>query len=266
MRWQHPLSSAIFRVEAAPPHWQQRSKTMTLNGKKIVVLGGTSGIGLAVAQAAAKEGAQAVVASSRKESVDRALKALPAGSEGHALDLTDEAQVKDLFDRIGDFDHLVFTAGENLQLAELAKTPVADAQRFFTLRYWGAFTAVKYGSPHIRKAGSIVLTSGVAGARPHKGWGVAASICAAMEGFTRAMAVELAPVRVNAVSPGVIKSPLWAGMTDADREAMYRTIGAALPVGRVGEVEDVAESYLYLMRNGFSTGQVIVVDGGTVLI
>lgn len=239
---------------------------MTLKQKKIVVLGGTSGIGLAVAQAAAKDGATVTVASSRKDSVDRALKALPAGSEGYALNLTDEAQVKSLFERIGDFDHLVFTAGESLQLAELAKTPVAEAQSFFTLRFWGAFTAVKYGGPHVRKGGSIVLTTGVAGARPHKGWGVAASICAAMEGFTRAMAVELAPVRVNAVSPGVIKSPLWANMTEADREAMYRNIGAALPVGRVGEVEDVAESYLYLMRNGFSTGQVITIDGGTVLV
>jgi NAD(P)-dependent dehydrogenase (short-subunit alcohol dehydrogenase family) len=266
MRWHHPLSSAISGSKRQRRIGKQRSKTMTLNGKKIVVLGGTSGIGLAVAQAAAKEGAQVVVASSRKESVDRALKVLPAGGEGQALDLTDEKQVKNLFDRVGGFDHLVFTAGENLQLAELAKTPVADAQRFFTLRYWGAFTAVKYGSPHIGNGGSIVLTTGVAGARPHKGWAVAASICSAMEGFTRAMAVELAPMRVNAVSPGVIRSPLWAGMTEADREAMYRNVGAALPVGRVGEVEDVAETYLYLMRNGFSTGQVITVDGGTILV
>lgn len=239
---------------------------MTLDEKKIVILGGTSGIGLAVAQAAAKGGASVVVASSRKESVDRALKSLPAGGEGHVLNLANEAQVKSLFESIGDFDHLVFTAGESLRLAEMSKLPVAEAQSFFSLRYWGAFTAVKYGSPHIRKGGSIVLTSGVAGARPHKGWGVAASICAAMEGFTRAMAVELAPVRVNAVSPGVIKSPLWANMTEADREAMYRSIGTVLPAGRVGEVEDVAESYLYLMRNGFSTGQVITVDGGTVLV
>jgi NAD(P)-dependent dehydrogenase (short-subunit alcohol dehydrogenase family) len=239
---------------------------MTLKDKKIVVLGGTSGIGLSVAKAAAKDGANVIVASSRKESVERALKALPEGSEGHGLNLTNEAQVKSLFERIGDFDHLVFTAGESLHLAELATTSVAEAQSFFTLRYWGAFTAVKYGSPHIHKGGSIVLTTGVAGARPHKGWGVAASICAAMEGFTRAMAVELAPVRVNAVSPGVIKSPLWANMTDVDREAMYRNIGAALPVGRVGEVEDVAESYLYLMRNSFSTGQVITIDGGTSLV
>jgi NAD(P)-dependent dehydrogenase (short-subunit alcohol dehydrogenase family) len=238
----------------------------SLNGKKIVLLGGTSGIGLATAQAAAAEGAQVIVASSRQDSVDRALEALPAGTQGHAANLTDETQVKALFDGIGDFDHLVFTAGENLALAELDKTAVADAQGFFKLRFWGAFTAVKHASAHIRTGGSIVLTTGVAGLRPHKGWSVAASLCTAMEGLTRALAVELAPIRVNAVSPGVIRTPLWAGMTEQDREALYRHVGTSLPVGRVGEAEDVAQTYLYLMRNGFVTGQISIVDGGTVLV
>ena len=129
-----------------------------------------------------------------------------------------------------------------------------------------SYTAVKYGIPHIRAGGSIVLTTGVAGARPRKGWTVAASICSAMEGLTRALAVELAPVRVNAVSPGVVRSPFWGAMSEHDREAMYRDASARLPVGRVGEVDDIAEAYLYLMRENFSTGQVIVVDGGTVLV
>jgi NAD(P)-dependent dehydrogenase (short-subunit alcohol dehydrogenase family) len=80
---------------------------------------------------------------------------------------------------------------------------------FFALRYWGAFMAAKYGSDHIRPGGSIVFTSGLAGLRPHVGWSLGASICAAMEGLTRALAVELAPIRVNIVSPGVVKSPLW---------------------------------------------------------
>ncbi|RDV05647.1 SDR family oxidoreductase [Undibacter mobilis] len=238
----------------------------TLNGKKIVLLGGTSGIGLATAQAAAAEGAEIVVVSSRKESVDRALKALPAGARGHTADLTNEAELKALFERIGDFDHLVFTAGENLALADLDKTAVAEAQGFFKLRFWGAFTAAKYGHAHIRKGGSIMLTTGVAGARPQKGWSIAASLCTAMEGLTRALAVELAPIRVNAVSPGVVRTPLWAGMSEEDREALYRNVGAALPVGRVGEAEDVAQTYLYLMRNGFVSGQISIVDGGTVLV
>jgi NAD(P)-dependent dehydrogenase (short-subunit alcohol dehydrogenase family) len=239
---------------------------MTLKDKRIVILGGTSGIGLATAQAAAQEGAAVVVASSRQSSVDNALAALPGNAEGHALDLSNEEQIRALFDRIGPLDHLVFTAGETLQLADLAEIAIERARQAFNLRFWGAFTAVKFASKLIRQGGSIVLTTGIASLRPRASWSVAASICGAMEGLTRALAVELAPVRVNAVSPGVVRSPLWDNMTEADREAMYSNVGAALPVGRVGEAEDIAQTYLYLMREGFSTGQVIVVDGGTVLV
>jgi NAD(P)-dependent dehydrogenase (short-subunit alcohol dehydrogenase family) len=239
---------------------------MTLKDKRIVILGGTSGIGLATAQAAAQQGAAVIVASSRQRNVDNALAALPENTQGHALDLCNEDQIRSLFERIGPLDHLVFTAGETLELADLAEIALERARQAFNLRFWGAFTAVKYASRLIRKGGSIVLTTGVASLRPHKGWTVAASICGAMDALTRALAVELAPVRVNAVCPGVVRSPLWANMSEMDREAMYRDVGAALPVGRVGEASDIAETYLYLMRDGFSTGQVIVVDGGTVLV
>jgi NAD(P)-dependent dehydrogenase (short-subunit alcohol dehydrogenase family) len=239
---------------------------MSLDEQRIIVLGGTSGIGLAIAQAAAKEGATLVVASSRQESVDRALAALPKGAKGRALDLSDEPAIRGFFATVGAFDHLVFTAGENLQLAELGGMSLDRAQQFWNIRYWGAFAAAKYASPHIRPGGSIVLTTGIASLRPRKGWTVAASICGAMDALTRALAVELAPIRVNAVSPGVVRTPLWEAMSEQDREAMYRTIAAALPVGRIGEAEDVAQTYLYLMRERFSTGQVIVVDGGTVLV
>jgi len=153
---------------------------MNFQGKRIVVLGGSSGIGLAVAQAAAREGAAMVIASSRRERVDQALKTLPAGAEGRALDLTDEPAVRALFEGLGSIDHLVFTAGESLQLDRLTNTDIEAAKRFFGLRYWGAYLAAKYGSGSIRQGGSIVFTSGIAGQRPRPGWSVAASICAAM--------------------------------------------------------------------------------------
>ena len=171
-----------------------------------------------------------------------------------------------LFERIGAFDHLVYSAGEALHLETLDKMQIDQARGFVNVRFWGAFMAAKYGSPHIRPGGSITLTNGVAALRPHKGWTVAASICGAMEALTRALAVELAPIRVNAVCPGVVKTELWSRMTESDRAAMYRDIGQKLPVGRVGEADDLAQAYLYLMREGYSTGQVIVVDGGAVLV
>ncbi len=189
---------------------------MELNGKRVVVLGGTSGIGLGVAEAASRAGAQVVVASSQKTKVQAALAQIP-GAEGHAVDLTDEAAVRGFFAQVGAFDHLVFTAGEALQLGKLADLALDQGRQFFALRYWGALTAAKYGAPLIRAGGSIVFTSGIAGARPQPGWALGASICAAMGGLTRALAVELAPLRVNLVSPGFVKTPLWAGIQEAER-------------------------------------------------
>jgi NAD(P)-dependent dehydrogenase (short-subunit alcohol dehydrogenase family) len=131
---------------------------------------------------------------------------------------------------------------------------------------FGAIAAVKAAAPKIRQGGSIVLTGGIAGARPQKGWTLGASICGAMEGFTRALAVELAPIRVNIVSPGFVRTPLWSNVPEIEREAMYRQVGARLLVGRVGEADDIAQTYLYLMNNGFATGQTIVIDGGGILV
>jgi NAD(P)-dependent dehydrogenase (short-subunit alcohol dehydrogenase family) len=238
---------------------------MTLNGKRIVVLGGSSGIGLATAQAAAREGASVVIASSNPARVNEAVSQVP-DAEGHAVDLTDPAAVEAVFARIGAFDHLVFTAGESLLLNPLASTDLATARRFFDLRYWGAWLAAKYGSPNIRPGGSIVFTSGLAGQRPAAGWALGSSICSAMEGLTRALAVELAPLRVNIVCPGVVKTPLWGNMAEADRAALYRQMGDKLLVGHAGEPEEIAEAYLYLMRQTYGTGQVIVVDGGGALV
>jgi NAD(P)-dependent dehydrogenase (short-subunit alcohol dehydrogenase family) len=239
---------------------------MSLKGKRVVVLGGTSGLGFAAAVAAAREGAIVVVASGTETRISRALAALPEGSQGHVVDLTDEKQVSVLFDKIGAFDHLVYTAGDALLLGDFARLSIADARRAFDVRYWGAVTAVKYGAPLIRQGGSIVLTTGIASARPFKGWVVPASILGSMEALTRALAVELAPIRVNIVSPGVVKTAMWDQLPEQDRESLYRDVGAKLLVGRVGEADEIAETFLYLMRQNFSTGQVVVVDGGGVLV
>jgi len=240
---------------------------VSLSGKRIVVLGASVGIGLAVARAARREGASVLIVSSRKERLDQAVKSLPeTGVEAQVVDLSEEAQVRALFERAGSFDHLVFTAGEPLHLEPLTNMQLEAARGFFKLRFWGAFMAAKYGSPHIRPGGSITLTNGIAGLRPRKGWTVAASICGATEALTRALAVELAPIRVNAVCPGPVKTELWREMPEADREAMYRETARRLPLGRVGEADDLAQTYLYLMQEAYSTGQVIVVDGGAVLV
>jgi NAD(P)-dependent dehydrogenase (short-subunit alcohol dehydrogenase family) len=233
-----------------------------MTDQRIVIIGGTSGLGFATARAASAEGAAVVVASSSEASVDRALKNLPDGTEGGAVDVTDEAAVRDFFDRIGAFDHLVYTAGEPVLNASLAHTEIGTARRFFDIRYFGALTAAKYGAPHVRPGGSIVLTSGIASTRPQGGTAIVSSVVAAIEGLTRALALELAPIRVNAVVPSIIRTEMWG----EDPEELYAAVAASLPLRRVGEPEDVADAYLYLMRNKHTTGTLLTVDGGAILV
>lgn len=239
---------------------------MSLNDQRVVVLGGTSGIGFATAQAAARQGAAVTVVSSNPSNVQQALAALPENASGEVADLTDRVQVDTIFERIGQFDHLVFTAGEAFQLTELGSMDLGVAQELFTLRYFGTLSAIQAAAPRIRTNGSIALSTGIAGDRAGPGWSVGASICGAVESLTRALAVELAPIRVNAVSPGLIRTPLWARMPAVDREQMHASVAASIPVGRLGEPQDIADAFVFLMNQGFATGSIITVDGGAVLV
>jgi NAD(P)-dependent dehydrogenase (short-subunit alcohol dehydrogenase family) len=143
---------------------------------------------------------------------------------------------------------------------------LGQARGFFDVRYFGALNAVSIAAKHIRNSGSITLTSGSARTRPGAGWSVASSLCGAMTSLTGALAVELAPIRVNVVEPGIVRSPLWSGMSEQDQQAMYNQQAGLLPVGRVGEVDDVAQAFLYSMTQSFVTGTSIPVDGGALLV
>ncbi|MCW2542314.1 MAG: hypothetical protein JWN95_4039 [Frankiales bacterium] len=238
---------------------------MTLSGSRVLIIGGTSGIGLAVASAVAERGATPIVASRRRTSVDSALAALPAGAEGATVDLTDDASIAALVQQHAPFDHLAYTAGEPLELVPLADLTADTVRTFFETRFLGAIAVLRAVAPQLRAGGSITLTSGTAADRPGAGWALGASVCGAMNALTRAFAVELAPLRVNAVAPGVVRSPLWSSMSEQDRNAMYEWVAGAVPLGRVAEVEDVALAYVYAMEQVHGTGVVITVDGGTVL-
>jgi NAD(P)-dependent dehydrogenase (short-subunit alcohol dehydrogenase family) len=238
---------------------------MSLQNARVLVIGGTSGIGLGIATAAAERGAIPIVVSRQQSSVDRALAQLPEHARGATVDLTDLAAVERLAADIGDIEHLVFTAGESLQLAPLAGLTPDVITGFFRTRFVGALTAVRVFSPHITASGSITLTSGTAAEQPEFG-ALPVSICGAMNALTKALAVELAPIRVNAVAPGVVRTPLWDAMSGPDRQAMYEQVAQQLPLGRIGEVADAALAYIYFMEQSFGTGVVLTVDGGTVLV
>ena len=238
---------------------------MSLKNTRVLVIGGTSGIGLGVASAAAERGAIPIVVSRRQSSVDRALAQLPEYARGATVDLTDLSGVQRLADDVGDIEHLVFTAGESLQLAPLTDLTPDVITDFFQTRFVGALTAVRVFAPRITTGGSITLTSGTAAEQPGFG-ALPVSICGAMNALTKALAVELAPIRVNAVAPGVVRTPLWGAMSEADRRQMYEQAAQQLPLGRIGEVADTALAYIYCMEQAFGTGTVLTVDGGTVLV
>jgi NAD(P)-dependent dehydrogenase (short-subunit alcohol dehydrogenase family) len=245
---------------------EDKANEITLSDKKVIIMGGSSGIGLATAKAAAKEGSTVIIVSSNQERIDEALLQLPIVSEGYAVDLSKEQNIKNFFEEVKSFDHLVYSAGENINMSCVADTDIEQTRNFFTLRYWGAFTAIKYGSAYINRGGSISLMSGNFGLRPAKGYSLGATICGAMDAFTRSMAVELAPIRVNNIAPGVIKTNLWNNPSESVRESFYRHFENTLPLERVGEAEDVAKAFVYLMKQTFTTGQSLVIDGGAVLV
>jgi NAD(P)-dependent dehydrogenase (short-subunit alcohol dehydrogenase family) len=239
---------------------------MSLTNNRVVIIGGTSGIGLATAHAAIDAGAQVIIASSRQSSIDTALGELSADTTGHALDVLDTVAVQAFFAEVGEFDHLAYTAGEPLSLMPVEGMNIDQARTFFQVRFFGALNAVSIAAKHIHPGGSITLTSGAARTRPGAGWSVASSLCGATTSLAGALAVELAPIRVNVVEPGIVRSPLWSGMSIEDQQAMYLQQAATLPAGRVGEVDDIAQAFVYSMTQSFMTGTSIPVDGGALLV
>ncbi|MFZ4894369.1 SDR family oxidoreductase [Plantibacter sp. Mn2098] len=239
---------------------------MTINtSTRIVLLGGTSGIGLATARAAADAGASVVIGSRNPASVERALAELPAGVIGHTVDASSSDDVARFFDAVGEFDHFAYTAAENLSSVPIEEFTVERGLAFFSLRVIHALDAVRLAVPHLRTGGSITLTSGTAAFAGGPGWVLGSAASGATISAVRSLAVELAPLRVNAVAPGVVRSPLWGLMSEADREAMYRSASESLPLGRVAETSDVAKAYLALMDQDHVTGTVSVVDGGALV-
>jgi len=240
-----------------------------LNGKRVAVIGGTSGIGFAVAEAALRDGAHVIVGSSNGANVDAAVARLGDRTVGWPVDVREESSVADFFARIGRFDHLVYTAGDwalNRGGGPVSQLDLAAGHATFTVRFWGALAAIKHAQGSIAADGSVTITDGVIAHRPRKGAALSTAMAGAIEHLTRALAVDLAPVRVNAVCPGYVLTEVWNSIPEERRAAQLAKMTQRLPVPRVGLPGEIAEAYLYLMRGGYATGQVLVVDGGMTLI
>jgi len=182
------------------------------------------------------------------------------------LDVTDEGAVRTYFEAADHFDHIAFTAGDwgSARRAAIADIDLAAAQSLFRVRFWGAVTVAKHSARRLSPGGSLTLTGGMSAHRPQKGSAIATAMAGCVEHLILGLAVELAPIRVNAVCPGAIRTEIWDQFPDHLREVEFARIGRQL-LARIGEPDEVAEAYLYLMRGGYTTGQVIRVEGGSAL-
>ncbi len=234
-----------------------------LDGTKVVVIGGASGVGFAVAAASRESGAQVVVGSSQKARIEAAAARIGGGARGLTVDVRDETSVAAFFAEIGAFDHLVFTAGDwGRMFSPTRELDVEASKALLEVRFWGAVRVAKCAVGQIAKEGSITLTGGMLAHRPQPGAPLVTASAHTTEGLAMGLARDLAPVRVNAVCLGLISSEAVQAMG----ESMIRQFTSGLPLPRAGTVEEAAEAYLYLMRAAYVTGQVVRVDGGGSLV
>jgi NAD(P)-dependent dehydrogenase (short-subunit alcohol dehydrogenase family) len=233
---------------------------MTVAGKKVVVIGGSSGIGLATAGLAKRQGADVTIGSrsaAKLAPVAERLRvtAIPA-------DVTSDQSVIELFRQTGPVDHVVLTAAQ-LRTGPFKTVAMDDVRATMEAKFWGAWRVAR--EAEIRPGGSLTLVTGFLSVRPRPNSAIISAANGALESLARALALELAPVRVNAVSPGVIDTPIRAAMPEEARREMLAKTAASLPVGRVGMAEDIAQQILSFMTNGFATGSIVYVDGGALV-
>lgn len=230
-----------------------------LRGSRFLVLGGSSGIGLAVAKQAFAEGARVHVASRSRAKLDKAVSEIGPGSVGLELDVTDDEAVASFFALEKEWDHVVVSAAETVG-GPVRKQTMADARKTMLSKFWGAYHVAR--SARIRQQGSLCLVSGFRSFRPSASTVLQGAINAALEALARGLALELAPIRVNVVSPGLTATPMWSAMSEGDRASMFGNAAKHLPAGRVGQPEDIANAVLFLAKTPFATGSTVLVDGG----
>ncbi|KAF9483318.1 short-chain dehydrogenase/reductase SDR [Pholiota conissans] len=240
----------------------------TLENKTVVVIGGSSGIGFAVALASLQSFASPVIiASSSEERVKKAverLKAhnLPGVIRGEVVDATNSASIKDLIGRLGEVDHIVWTSGNKVN-AHFPDFEPEMGRAAFDVRFWGPFTVAQ--TAKIRPGGSLVLTMGPSLIRPQPTMSVWASVTGALDGLIRGLAVDLAPIRVNAVSPGGVDTEFFDDLPSNTKDVLLKNYSDKLLIKRFGQPEEIAMAYIFLMKCGYITGQRIDVDGGIAL-
>ncbi len=228
-----------------------------LKDKRILIVGGSSGIGLAVAKQACKAGGKVVIASRNAVKNHNNLSALVGYEvETYSFDVTSGLETETELKKIGAIDHLVITTRPEITSAPFIETSLEQAKKAFESKFWGQYQLIQKAQGHISQDGSIVMTTGIAGEKIFKNFSTMTIINSSTEAFCRSLAVELAPIRVNVVSPGFV----------APKSPEIEKYAQQFPVRKIASPKDVADAYLYLMGSPYTTGISVVVDGGAMLI
>lgn len=251
--------------EATPKHAAPPVLSHDLSGKRVVVVGGKTGMGLGVALAAHAAGGAVTVASRRHTSVEERPEL--AAFDQVSLDVRDEASVREGFEAVGTLDHLVVTAAPDLGTqGKFMDADMRGARAYMDGKFFGSYACARHAAPRLAAGGSITFVTGGTGARPKLGFATVTPVLAAVEALSGSLALELSPLRVNTIRPGFVDTEMWAFLPEAERDAVRTRVRDTFPARRVGTPGDIGHAALFLMTNPYVTGTVLEVSGGELLV
>lgn len=238
----------------------------SLAGQNAVVVGGSSGIGLATARSLANQGASVTIVGRSKERLAKARDVLGPEVQTVDLDCGDEPATAAFFEGVRQLDHVVISLAGGAALGPFTGVPVTGVRETFEGKFWPYLIAMHHAAKKLSEHGTLTIVTGASAIAAVPGAATLGAVNGALEGMVKTLAVELAPRRVNAVSPGLTDTDAWSRIPDNIREDMYAKSAADTPVGRIGQPEDVAAAVLSCISNGFLTGLVLPCDGGKRLV
>ena len=239
-----------------------KSLMLDFTGQKLLFIGGSSGIGFATATLATELGGQATIASRSADKVSRAAEAIGKATTGRVIDVTSNESVDNFFADGVMWDHIIVT-GSQVSILPVRKLSVESAQAAFDSKFWGFYRVARVAN--IRPRGSLSVIAGFLATRPSAERALMGAINAALENLVKGLALELKPVRVNAVSPAVVDTEMWGGTSKEQRDATFAKLAATYPAGRVGQPQEIARQLLLLAGTEYATGTVVTLDGGASL-
>ena len=239
--------------------------TDELRGTTVLVIGGSSGIGLAIARRAHASGATVAIASRSSERLEAARGLIGSGTAVYELDVSNAEQVNETFESLGALDHVVSSIPSHSPVGALESLDLSAARTALDLKLFGNVNIARAAARRVVASGSITMIAAISSRIGSSGMSLLGAANAAVESLGRNLASELAPIRVNVISPGIVDTDYWAHLDPEQRSAMLRDAAGRLPTGRVATAEDIATIATALMTSRNITGAVIDVDGGMLL-